>query len=353
VDYFVWDGAAAVFYGQAYSDAVDYVEPWYSYEIDVWWDGTAAAWYDIARYQVFLVKQGNGTGQVTSDPPGIQCGSTCDASFDAGTTVTLTATAGPSSLFAGWTAWPGECQSTGPCAVTLDTSRQVTATFVATSLDLVVSKTGSGSGQVTSSPAAITCGATCQATFSPGSTVNLSATPSAGSLFVGWSGDCSGTAVCQVVMDRARTVYATFVPIKYRPDALIRYSSTVTWLGDGLYDAAAAGQDITTVAARGMTFSFEIAAENDGNVSDSLSIKGPAATKGFTLRYFEDTTNVTSAVVQGSYSTGPLAPDERDILRVTVLVGSIPRVGTSGSFLTTVASHGLVDGVKAIVTVGK
>lgn len=45
---------------------------------------------------------GSGTGTVTSDPSGIDCGSNCTAAFARGATVTLTATADPGSVFTGW-----------------------------------------------------------------------------------------------------------------------------------------------------------------------------------------------------------------------------------------------------------
>ena len=46
-------------------------------------------------------------------------------------------------------------------------------------LALTVSKAGKGDGNVTSNPAGIDCGATCQATFAGGTMVTLTATPNA------------------------------------------------------------------------------------------------------------------------------------------------------------------------------
>jgi PKD domain/Divergent InlB B-repeat domain len=77
---------------------------------------------------------------------------------------------------------------------------------------LTVSKEGAGSGEVSSSPAGISCGASCRASLDAGTEVTLTATPDASSTFTGWAGDCSGTGGCQVTMDRAASVTATFAP---------------------------------------------------------------------------------------------------------------------------------------------
>jgi hypothetical protein len=75
---------------------------------------------------------------------------------------------------------------------------------------LTVSKTGSGSGSVTSNPAGIDCGATCSASFASGTIVTLTATPDVGSTFTSWSGDCSGPGPCTVTLDLDRAVTANF-----------------------------------------------------------------------------------------------------------------------------------------------
>lgn len=75
---------------------------------------------------------------------------------------------------------------------------------------LSVSRQGSGTGAVSSSPAGIDCGAVCSAAFSDDVLVQLAATPDAGSTFTGWSGACTGAGACSVPMTEARTVTATF-----------------------------------------------------------------------------------------------------------------------------------------------
>src|SRR5688500_9358452 len=51
---------------------------------------------------VTVGKTGPGTGTVSSSPAGINCGSTCAATYSAGTSVTLSATPAPTSTFGGW-----------------------------------------------------------------------------------------------------------------------------------------------------------------------------------------------------------------------------------------------------------
>jgi hypothetical protein len=77
---------------------------------------------------------------------------------------------------------------------------------------LTVTKAGTGSGSITSSPAGIDCGSTCSFGFNAGTGVTLTATADAGSTFVGWSGEgCTGTGTCTVNMTQTRKVTATFM----------------------------------------------------------------------------------------------------------------------------------------------
>jgi len=70
-----------------------------------------------------------GTGTVTSNPAGIDCGATCSANFNSGTPVTLSAAAGTGFSFTGWSG--SGCSGTGTCPVTMTEARSVTATFTA------------------------------------------------------------------------------------------------------------------------------------------------------------------------------------------------------------------------------
>jgi phospholipase C len=161
----------------------------------------------IPNFQLTVQNTGTGTGSITSIPAGISCGQTCGISFAKGTAVTLTATPSSNSTFAGWS---GACTGTGTCTVTLMASASVTAAFNVIPVQLTVQNAGTGTGTVTSSPTGINCGTTCSATFGLGTSVTLTAAPSTGSTFAGWSGACSGTSTCAVTLTAATSVTATF-----------------------------------------------------------------------------------------------------------------------------------------------
>jgi phospholipase C len=151
------------------------------------------------------VQDGGSDGTVSSNPPGINCGQACSASYASGTQVALTAVPVANFFFAGWS---GGCSGTGACDVTLMQNTSVVAKFSASpTLSVVLS----GTGTVTSSPSNINCGKTCSATFNPGTVVTLTETPATGSNFVGWSGGCSGSgATCKVTLNDSTQVTASF-----------------------------------------------------------------------------------------------------------------------------------------------
>ena len=162
-------------------------------------------------YQLTVTASGTGTGSVTSSPAGINCGTACVAGYAAGTAVTLTAAPAPNSTFAGWT---GACSGTSTCSVTINAATSVGATFSTAApltYALTVTNSGTGTGSVTSSPAGISCGTTCTASYAAGTAVTLTAVPTANAAtFGGWTGACSGTSTCSVTINAATSVGATF-----------------------------------------------------------------------------------------------------------------------------------------------
>ena len=84
----------------------------------------------------------------------------------------------------------------------MDAARQVTATFTLNSYPLTVTKAGSGA--VVSTPGGINCGNDCTMAYVHGAGITLTAVAATGYTFGGWSGACSASGVCSVVMDGPR-----------------------------------------------------------------------------------------------------------------------------------------------------
>jgi hypothetical protein len=94
--------------------------------------------------------------------------------------------------------------------------------------ELVLTKAGDGQGTVASAPAGIECGTTCSAAFDNGTSVTLSAAPTAGSSFAGWSGaGCGGTSTCTVAMSAGQDVTATFVAPPVSPAPAVPVAATL------------------------------------------------------------------------------------------------------------------------------
>ena len=193
----------------------------------------------VATNQLSVVKGGNGSGTVTSNPNGISCGAVCSSQFPTGSSVVLEAAPDSGSTFT----WSGAgCSGSGACVVVMIGDQTVTATFTATAppppMTLTVTIDGAAVGTVTSNPSGISCPGICSAGFAPGSTVALTPAPAVGSTFAGWSGDCSGTGSCSVVMDVNRSVTATFNPA---PPDLVTLTVEKRGPGDGTVTSDPAG----------------------------------------------------------------------------------------------------------------
>jgi len=229
--------------------------------------GNTVTWTDTvtinSSYTITVDLAGNGTGHVTSNPAGIDCGSTCSANFDISSLVTLTAQADPGSIFTGWSG--SGCSGTSTCQVTMNGAKDVTATFVLFTYPLDVTLAGYGSGTVTSNPIGIDCGSTCSYGFLPGTLVTLTATPaSSKDRFTGWSGEgCSGTGTCQVTMTATRSVTASF-ELAIFDDVPFGYSQTLGGVTYDLYPYIQALWD------NGFTNGIWIEKDGSGNITYAL-----------------------------------------------------------------------------------
>lgn len=94
-----------------------------------------------------------------------------------------------------------------------------------------VQDSGNGSGTVTSSPAGITCGTSCTASFPTGSQVTLHATAGTNSDFMGWGSPCKGTGACVLKVSNKLQLSATFKVVVQPPPPM--YTLTITLPGNG------------------------------------------------------------------------------------------------------------------------
>ena len=156
---------------------------------------SCTATFDVAQQQTATLNvtvTGAGSGTVTSSPSGISCPSGCNASYDTGTEVTLTAAPASGSTFAGWSG--DDCGGNSQTAsVTMDAARGCTAKFNLSQATLSLTMTGSGSGAVTLVDENDTesCTTNCSKTYDIGTEVTLVPDPSSDSFFIDWGGDCA------------------------------------------------------------------------------------------------------------------------------------------------------------------
>ncbi len=257
-----------------------------------------------------VAKTGSGAGTVTSSPAGIACGGDCTEDFAQGATVTLTATPNTGSTFTGWSG--GGCSGPGTCTVMMAAATTVTAAFAPVQYTLTAVKAGTGAGTVTSSPAGINCGSDCSEPYVVGTGVTLTAAPSTGSTFTGWSGGgCIGTGTCMVTMDAAKTVTATFTLKKYTLTVNKTGTGTVTSTPTGINCGTTCSKDydhgtmvaLTATPATGWSFSSWGGACS-GTTCNLTMDAAKSVTATFTLNTYTLSVNKTGSGTVTSSPTG-------------------------------------------------
>ncbi len=142
-----------------------------------------------------------------------------------------------------------------------------------------------------------------------------------------------------------------------RPDCRVRLSTESKLTGNNVYNTTGTGQTrATTTTATTTTFVFSL--QNDATFSDQLTVRAPGTAAPFTVRYLagtSGTTDITAAVVAGTYKTASLATGALKAIRLQVTVAGGTASGTSGTWLASVGSGadpGTSDACAARITVG-
>lgn len=248
----------------------------------------------------------------------------CDGMVDEG----CVATCGNGLLEAGETCDDGNLTNGDGCTATCTVQSGYSCTgspSVCTPITfpLVVSKSGSGSGTVTSAPAGISCGGDCAENYSSGTPVTLTATANPGSTFAGWSGACAGTGTCTVTMSAATSVMATFTSTGCTPstevcDGLDNDCDSLVDEGDpggggacgtGMLGVCSAGtvhcQGGTLVCAPNANPSAEVCGDGIDNDCDGVVDEGCGATGSACVT----ASNCASGVCTGGTCHAPSCSD--------------------------------------------
>jgi len=119
---------------------------------------------------------------------------------------------------------------------------------------LTVLHSGTGTGTVTSADGRMNCGAFCAVSYVSGSSVTLTASPTGGSSFAGWSGGgCSGTGSCICGLSTATSVTAAFNPPGPPPTVTGNWNFAASSTPYPMYSSSGSGtlqQNGTTVTGQ-------------------------------------------------------------------------------------------------------
>ncbi len=207
-------------------------------------------------------KNGSGSGTVTSNPAGIECGTTCSKDFLSGLDVLLSATASPGSEFTGWS---GDCSGiASQTTVKMDADKACVAQFKRLHT-MQADATGNGEGSFSIESGSIYMkkypnSNTISTQVTEGSSVVFKATASPSST-VSW-GDCvakggtvlgngTSSATCTFSNINAdKTVTATFTLNQYR------ITAKATGTGQGNISSNVGGIDYVYPANNTGTTSF-------------------------------------------------------------------------------------------------
>jgi hypothetical protein len=167
-----------------------------------------ASFAELPKYFLSVKKPVGGT--ITDGNGLVSCGGSNKQCKGEYSSITLTATPNPDYYLKKWLGCPSPTGNT--CSLTLTKKTLVNTVFAKLpkyALKIVKTK----NGEITSEPAGLKCKAaakTCSFSFVSGTRVTLNPIPVPGYNFTGWSGACSGTGACEVLMDAKQSVGAQF-----------------------------------------------------------------------------------------------------------------------------------------------
>jgi uncharacterized repeat protein (TIGR02543 family) len=248
-------------------------------------DATVTANYTLNNYTLTTGVSGSGTVTV-------------GGTYAYGTVRSITAAPGTGQHFTGWSG--AATGTTNPINITIDSDKNLTAIFAPNRYTVTTATAGDGSGSVSGA-----------ADYSYGEGARMTATPSTGSYFAGWSGPITGTTNPQTFGVTAdTTATATFTLNSYDIATATSPAGLGTVTGAGKYKHGS-GANFTAPTVTGYTFTGWSGLGLSGTVnpvSVTVTANGTAVAN-YAINNYTLTTNTSgngSVTAGGSFPYGTL-----------------------------------------------
>jgi hypothetical protein len=128
--------------------------------------------------------------------------------------------------------------------------------------------------------------------------------------------DCQPAGRCVMAAAETVDIPGTIVtaPLEItrpqQPDGQIRRLSDGAITGDNIYNLDGTGQTRLRAVVPGAKWSFAVQVQNDGDVTDDITVTAPPSSSPFTVRYFVSYFDITSQVTGGGFTFTGIAPGQ-------------------------------------------
>lgn len=208
----------------------------------------------------------SGAGGSVTDP-----GEGPQGPYDAGTVVNLVATSDAGFAFDEWTGDTGDIADTNAASttITMNGDYSITANFSATAVQYGLTTASGGNGSVT------TPGEGVFGPYDAGTSVDLVATPDAGYMFNGWTGDTgdiadAAAASTTITMNGEYSVTANFAElVQYDLTTASGDNGSVTTPGEGAFGPYDGGTSVDLVASPDAGYMFDGWTGDTGGIADA------------------------------------------------------------------------------------
>jgi len=208
---------------------------------------------------------------------------------------------------------------------------------------LSVTRAGTGSGLLTSSPAGINCGGDCDEAYSFNTSVTLTATPNAVSVFSGWRGDADCTdGTVTMTATRACTAIFNIAPVA----GAVQFEAASIEVGE---DVGSALLTVTRTGGSDAAISVDYTTTSNGSATAGSDYMGTSGTlywadgetssKTFTVTVIDDTepegdetvdlvlSNPTGGVTLGIQASSVLSISDNDLVTTPIAIPSMTKWG--------------------------